>query len=61
MGEGIEEESFPLPCHSLPNAGPTPLRSSPKLRASEKRRERKGGGWREGGSFLPRLGGRIRP
>lgn len=62
VGDWIEEESFPLPCHSLPNAGLTPLSSSPKLRASEKRREE---GRREGGKptapFLPRLGGRIRP
>jgi len=48
VGEWIEEESFPLPCHNLPNVGLTPLSSSPKLQASEKRREK---GRREGGTL----------
>jgi len=48
VGEGIEEESFPLPCHSLPSAGLTPLSSSLKLRASELRREGKRRGQRGG-------------
>lgn len=55
-GEWIEE-SFPLPCHSLPNAGLMPLSSSPKLQASEKRREK---GRREGGK-LPSPFGRQDP
>lgn len=54
VGERVEEESIPLPCHSLPNVSLTPLSSLPKLRASEKRREK---GRREGGR-LPLLFGR---
>lgn len=46
VGEWIEEESFPLPCHSLPSAGLTPPSSFAKLQASEKGREK---GRRRGG------------
>lgn len=48
MGERIEEESFPLPCHSLPSAGLMPLSSSLKLQASELRREGKRRGQKGG-------------
>lgn len=51
VGEWIEEESFPLPCHSLPNTGLMPLSSSPKQQASEKRREQE----RRGEGKLPSL------
>lgn len=54
VGEWIEEESFPLPCHSLPSAGLTPLQSCRLL----KRGERKGG---ERGGKLPSPFGRQDP
>lgn len=57
VGEWIEEESFPLPCHSLPSAGLTPPSSFAKLQASEKGREK---GRREGGK-LPSPFGRQDP
>lgn len=54
VGEWIEEESFPLPCHST---GLMPSSSFAKLQASEKGREKRR---REGGK-LPFPFGRQDP